>query len=96
MDWSEQTNQLMKTWTDAQRQLLGGWMDWAQAASGGAGATPAMFDPNSALPDGGRYLVGRQGFAGAATGGQYLWHAGHDDALDEPDHEGMAGRGAED
>lgn len=42
MDWSEQTEQLMKTWTDAQKQLWSGWMNWAQNAPG---MSPAMFDP---------------------------------------------------
>lgn len=51
MDWTEQTNQLMKTWTDAQKQLWGGWMDWAQTAAGGAGGAPA-FDPMKMLRTG--------------------------------------------
>lgn len=43
MDWSAQTNEMMKTWGDAQKRLWSGWMDWAKVAGGG-GQTP-MFDP---------------------------------------------------
>ena len=43
MDWSAQTNEMMKTWGEAQKQLWSGWMDWAQGASVGQGAP--MFDP---------------------------------------------------
>lgn len=42
MDWSAQTNEMMKTWGDAQKRLWSGWMDWMQAAGGGQGAA---FDP---------------------------------------------------
>jgi polyhydroxyalkanoate synthase subunit PhaE len=44
MDWSAQTNEMMKTWGDAQKRLWSGWMDWAQTASGATQTTP-MFDP---------------------------------------------------
>ncbi|MBK8210742.1 MAG: hypothetical protein IPK78_13025 [Rhodospirillales bacterium] len=44
MDWSAQTNEMMKTWGEAQKRLWSGWMDWAQIAGGGAQAAP-MFDP---------------------------------------------------
>ncbi|NJO55155.1 MAG: hypothetical protein HC834_01065 [Rhodospirillales bacterium] len=35
----------MKTWTDAQKQLWSGWMNWAQGA-GGLGQPTQMFDPS--------------------------------------------------
>jgi class III poly(R)-hydroxyalkanoic acid synthase PhaE subunit len=44
MNWTDQTNQLLNTWSDAQRQLWSGWMGLAQQA-GGAGPAGAMFDP---------------------------------------------------
>lgn len=44
MDWTQQTNELMKTWTDAQKQLWSGWMEWAQGASA-FGQPTQMFDP---------------------------------------------------
>lgn len=44
MDWSAQTNEMMKTWGDAQKRLWSGWMDWAKVAGGGAPTAP-MFDP---------------------------------------------------
>ena len=43
MDWSAQTNEMMKTWGDAQKRLWSGWMDWMQAATGGGNASG--FDP---------------------------------------------------
>jgi class III poly(R)-hydroxyalkanoic acid synthase PhaE subunit len=58
MDWSEQTDQLMKTWTESQKQLWGGWMNWAQTA-GGVG-TPAMFDPSKLLRTGADTWSGAQ------------------------------------
>lgn len=45
MDWSAQTNELMKTWGEAQRRLWGGWIDWAQGAAGMGQAAPT-FDPS--------------------------------------------------
>ncbi|SUS05766.1 putative Poly(R)-hydroxyalkanoic acid synthase, class III, PhaE subunit [Candidatus Defluviicoccus seviourii] len=45
MDWSEQTNNLMKAWTDAQTNLWSGWLGWAQNAAGMAPSRP-MFDPS--------------------------------------------------
>lgn len=45
MDWSAQTNEMMKTWGEAQKRLWSGWMDWAQAAGSMGQATPA-FDPS--------------------------------------------------
>jgi len=44
MDWSAQTNEMMKTWGDAQKRLWSGWMDWAKVAGGGTPTAP-MFDP---------------------------------------------------
>jgi class III poly(R)-hydroxyalkanoic acid synthase PhaE subunit len=44
MDWSAQTNEMMKTWGEAQKRLWSGWMDWAQVAGGGGQAAP-LFDP---------------------------------------------------
>ena len=43
MDWSAQTNEMMKTWGEAQKQLWSGWMSLAQGANLGQGAP--MFDP---------------------------------------------------
>jgi len=43
MDWSAQTNEMMKTWGDAQKRLWSGWMDWMQTATGGS--TGSGFDP---------------------------------------------------
>ena len=43
MDWSAQTNEMMKTWGDAQKRLWSGWMDWMQAATGAGGESG--FDP---------------------------------------------------
>jgi polyhydroxyalkanoate synthase subunit PhaE len=43
MDWSSQTNEIMKTWGEAQKQLWSGWMTLAQGANLGQGAP--MFDP---------------------------------------------------
>lgn len=48
MDWTEQTNAMIKTWGEAQRQLWGGWMDWAQNAAGVSQAQP-MLDPTQWL-----------------------------------------------
>lgn len=44
MDWTEQTKNMMQMWTDAQKQLWSGWMNWAQSATG-MGGPQAMFDP---------------------------------------------------
>ena len=44
MDWSEQTNNLIKAWTDAQTNLWSGWLGLAQGAAG-MGAPRPMFDP---------------------------------------------------
>lgn len=44
MDWTTQTNDIMKTWGDAQKRLWSGWMDWAQGASQ-MGQGGQMFDP---------------------------------------------------
>jgi polyhydroxyalkanoate synthase subunit PhaE len=44
MDWSAQTNEMMKTWGEAQKRLWSGWMDWAQGA-GGMSQMGQMFDP---------------------------------------------------
>lgn len=44
MDWSAQTAEMMKTWGDAQKQLWGGWMNWAQSAAS-MGQRPQGFDP---------------------------------------------------
>ncbi|MBK8175874.1 MAG: hypothetical protein IPK66_11590 [Rhodospirillales bacterium] len=44
MDWSAQSNEMMKTWGDAQKRLWSGWMDWAQSA-GNLGQSGTMFDP---------------------------------------------------
>jgi class III poly(R)-hydroxyalkanoic acid synthase PhaE subunit len=43
MDWSSQTNEIMKTWGEAQKQLWSGWMTLAQGANLGQGGQ--MFDP---------------------------------------------------
>jgi Poly(R)-hydroxyalkanoic acid synthase subunit (PHA_synth_III_E). len=48
MDWTQQANDAMKTWTDAQKQLWSGWMQWAQSGAG-LGQPAAMFDPTSFL-----------------------------------------------
>jgi class III poly(R)-hydroxyalkanoic acid synthase PhaE subunit len=46
MDWSEQTNNMMKNWTDAQKQLLAGWINWAPGFGGGGGGQQMpFFDP---------------------------------------------------
>jgi len=45
MDWTTQTNEIMKTWGEAQKRLWSGWMDWAQGASQMGQAGP-MFDPS--------------------------------------------------
>lgn len=43
MDWSAQTNEMLKTWGEAQKQLWSGWMSLAQGANLGQGAP--TFDP---------------------------------------------------
>ncbi len=43
MDWSAQTNEIMKTWGEAQKQLWTGWMTLAQGAN--LGQSGQMFDP---------------------------------------------------
>lgn len=43
MDWSAQTNEMMKTWGEAQKQLWSGWMTLAQGAN--MAQTGQMFDP---------------------------------------------------
>ena len=45
MDWSEQTNNFMKAWTEAQTNLWSGWLGWAQSAAGMAPSQPS-FDPS--------------------------------------------------
>ena len=44
MNWTEQAESMMKTWTEAQKQLWGGWMELAQNAPGAPGM-PGMSDP---------------------------------------------------
>ena len=44
MDWSAQTNEMMKSWGDAQKQLWSGWMSWGQGAANMGQGAPA-FDP---------------------------------------------------
>ena len=44
MDWSAQTTEMMKTWSEAQKRLWGGWMEWAQSAAA-MGQKPQGFDP---------------------------------------------------
>jgi class III poly(R)-hydroxyalkanoic acid synthase PhaE subunit len=44
MDWTAQTNEMMKSWGDAQKRLWSGWMDWAQGAAN-IGQPAASFDP---------------------------------------------------
>ena len=94
MDWSAQTNEIMKTWGDAQKQLWSGWMTLAQGANLGQGGADVRSDAE--VPHGRRYLVGAQGRAGAAPGGQRLRYAGHHDAQHEHADAGMASGGAED
>ncbi len=43
MDWSAQTNEIMKTWGEAQKQLWSGWMTLAQGAN--LGQLGQVFDP---------------------------------------------------
>nr|VFK65871.1 MAG: poly(R)-hydroxyalkanoic acid synthase, class III, PhaE subunit [Candidatus Kentron sp. UNK]VFK69627.1 MAG: poly(R)-hydroxyalkanoic acid synthase, class III, PhaE subunit [Candidatus Kentron sp. UNK] len=43
MNWTEQTESMMKMWNDAQKQFLGGWYNFAQGMPGLSGA--------SAMPD---------------------------------------------
>ena len=43
MDWSAQTNEIMKTWGEAQKQLWSGWMTLAQGAN--LAQSGQMFDP---------------------------------------------------
>jgi poly[(R)-3-hydroxyalkanoate] polymerase subunit PhaE len=43
MDWSAQTNEIMKTWGEAQKQLWSGWMTLAQGTA--LGQVGQMFDP---------------------------------------------------
>jgi len=45
MDWSAQTNEMMKTWGEAQKRLWSGWMSLAQEAGGKGKAVPS-FDPS--------------------------------------------------
>jgi len=45
MDWSEQTNQMMKAWTDAQSNMMSGWMQMAQGGSPFRQSMP-FFDPS--------------------------------------------------
>jgi class III poly(R)-hydroxyalkanoic acid synthase PhaE subunit len=45
MDLTEQTNEMMKTWTEAQRRLWSGWMEFAQGAAGG-GQPTSFLDPS--------------------------------------------------
>jgi class III poly(R)-hydroxyalkanoic acid synthase PhaE subunit len=47
MDWSAQTNEMMKTWGEAQKQLWSGWMSLAQGAN--LGQAGQMFDPTQWL-----------------------------------------------
>lgn len=42
MDWTEQTNQMMKSWTDAQKELWSSWMRMMPGASGASGGWPGM------------------------------------------------------
>jgi len=48
MDWTQQTNDMMKTWSDAQKQLWSNWLGWGQGAAG-LGQPAAMFDPTQFL-----------------------------------------------
>ncbi len=45
MSWTEQTNDMMKAWTDVQRQMWSGWMGMMPGAAAMAAPTP-MFDPS--------------------------------------------------
>ena len=46
MDWTQQTNDLMKMWADAQRQMWSGWMQMMPNAAQMGGGMPSMFDPS--------------------------------------------------
>jgi class III poly(R)-hydroxyalkanoic acid synthase PhaE subunit len=47
MNWTDQTNEIMKAWTDAQKQLWGGWTGWMQGMpQAGAGSMWPMMDPS--------------------------------------------------
>ncbi|TVR97213.1 MAG: hypothetical protein EA406_10065 [Rhodospirillales bacterium] len=42
MDWAEQTNDVIKHWTDAQKELWSSWMRMMPGASAGTGGWPGM------------------------------------------------------
>ena len=44
MDWTQQTDELMKGWTEAQKQFLSTWMGLLGTAQ--LGSMTSMFDPN--------------------------------------------------
>lgn len=48
MDWTQKTNEMMKTWTDAQQQLWSGWMGMMPGMAGAGRGFPAFpgFDPS--------------------------------------------------
>lgn len=45
MDWTQQSNDLMKAWTDAQKQLWSGWMGMMPGMAGTGSAMPGL-DPS--------------------------------------------------
>ena len=93
MDWSAQTNEMMKTWGEAQKQLWSGWMDLAQGAQHGSGRADVRSDAD--FPHGSRCLVRAQGGPVAAPCGQHPRHAGRHDAQHEHADAGVADGGAE-
>jgi len=44
MNWTEQAETMMKTWTEAQKKIWEGWFDVAQSGAGRTGGYPNMMD----------------------------------------------------
>jgi class III poly(R)-hydroxyalkanoic acid synthase PhaE subunit len=62
MDWTEQTNQMMKSWTDAQRELWSSWMRMMPGVPATTGGWPGM----GGMPGMGGGWPGMPGMGGMA------------------------------
>jgi class III poly(R)-hydroxyalkanoic acid synthase PhaE subunit len=71
MDWTEQTNEMMKSWTDAQKELWSSWMRMmpgAPAATGGWPGMPGMGGMMGGMPGMGGMMGGMPGMGGMMGG----------------------------
>lgn len=64
MDWTEQTNQMMKSWTDAQKELWSSWMRMMPGVPATTGGWPGMAAMGGGWPGMGGGWPGMGGMAG--------------------------------